>query len=96
MSTTITKEVVELNFDARKFQTGVKSTLDSITGLKKSLNFDRQIKNFADLTPAANSVNFHNMGSAIEGISNKLTIMGVIGATVVSNLTNSIIESTKQ
>ena len=71
MSTTIDQKVVEMRFDNGQFESGVASTMSSITRLKHSLNFDDSARNvslkfsamysYADQTMRniANSVNYY-------------------------------------
>ena len=95
MTKPIESEVVALDFDARLFRSGIEGALKDLQRMKKELHFEDSIRGFSDLTKASRGVNFRDMGGAIEAISNKLSVLGVIGATIVSNITTSVLKATK-
>lgn len=96
MSNTVDRRVVEMEFDNQQFEKRVATTRESLKGLKKDLNFDETSKNLASLEKAANSLDMSGVTSGLENISNKFSAMGVVGFTVLQNLTNGVINFGKK
>lgn len=144
----IDTRVVQMKFDNKQFESGVKQTLSSLKQLKESLNFKTTSNEFTkslsglaketenlkskmdfngaaskfgilgtvvdkvkskivsamndsatsiqQLDRASNSVTLQGIASAIDGISSKFNAMGVVAATVLSNITNTAITVGKQ
>ena len=93
MTTVIENEVVKLGFDAAEFHREVRKFLVQLNSLREAINFDSAIENFRKINPAIQNVNFEHMESGIASISKKLSVMGVIAATVISNITNRIVNA---
>lgn len=96
MSNSVDRRVVEMEFDNQQFEKRVATTRESLKGLKKDLNFDETSKNLASLEKAANSLDMSGVTAGLENISSKFTAMGVIGFTVLQNLTNDVINFGKK
>ena len=79
----IDKRIVEMEFDNKSFEAGVNTTLKSVEELKESLNFDTDIQNSID------DVDFSALSDGVETIAKRFSTLGVIGTTVISNLTTS-------
>lgn len=144
----IDTRVVQMKFDNKQFESGVKQTLSSLKQLKESLNFKTTSNEFTkslsglaketenlkskmdfngtaskfgilgtvvdkvkskivsamndsatsiqQLDRASNSVTLQGIASAIDVISSKFNAMGVVAATVLSNITNTAITVGKQ
>lgn len=88
--------VTTMQFNNTQFQNGVSDTLDSVDKLKNSLSFKGATKGFDDIQSASNKVDFSGMAGGIQTVSNRLSTMGIIGATVIQNLTNSVIGSIRK
>lgn len=95
MSTTIEQEIVQMVFDAKQFQKGVQESLVQIEEFKKAFNFDAAQKSMANLEKAS-KIDFSGMEKAISGISGKISLLGVAAATVVQNITNSVVDGVKK
>ena len=91
MTATIDKRVVEMAFENDKFEKGVGTSLSTIDRLKKSLNFDGADKGFNGITTSANNVNLSHISSSLEDVKNRFSLMGIVGMTIIQNLTNSTI-----
>lgn len=79
----IDKRIVEMEFDNKSFEAGVNTTIKSVEELKESLNFDSDIQNSID------DVDFSALADGVKAISDRFSTLGIIGATVISNLTTS-------
>lgn len=95
MSRAVHNEVVRMDMDPTLFAKGVSKALKHISELKKAFNFDPALKELSELDKASGDVDFDSMSRSIDGINGKLTAMGVIGATVISNMTTALMSSVK-
>ena len=91
MSDTVDKRVVQMAFENSNFEQNVGKSLGTINKLKASLNFADSEKSMNGLTAAANNVNLSNISNSLETVKNKFSLMGIVGFTVIQNLTNSAI-----
>lgn len=95
MSKVVDQHVVEMRFDNRQFESGVKESLTSLEKLKKSLEFSDSSKGLEKVGAAAKNIGLEQMGNSIDNISNKFSAMGVVGFTVLQNLTNAALDFAK-
>jgi len=96
MSKTIDNRVVEMGFDNKQFETGVKTSVSSLDTLKKSLNLDSSAKSLLNLSNVGKNFSLENIASGVQNVSSKFSALGVIGFTVLQNLTNSAINLGKK
>lgn len=90
------KRVVEMQFDNKQFESGVHTTLESLKKLKDGLNFKGSAKSLEEINEAGKKVNLSGIGRGVESIASKFNALGVIGFTVLQNLTNSAMTAGKQ
>jgi tape measure domain-containing protein len=91
MSNTIDQRVVAMGFDNKKFESGVQTSLKSIDILKKALTFDNAIKGLTALATVANTFTLAGISDGIKGLSDRFGTLGVMGMTVINNITNALI-----
>jgi len=96
MTDLIDHAVVEMEFRNERFEDGIRQTIGTVDSLQKSLNFDSSISNMAALNAAGNDVDFRGMGDAISSISDKLSLMGIVGITILQDLTREAMHLTTQ
>lgn len=94
--TTVDRRVVEMGFDNKQFEGGVKTTLNSLNDLKKGLNLDESTRSLAGLEKAGKNFTLTGMADSLQTVSNRFSTMGIIGITVIQNLTNAAINFGKQ
>lgn len=90
MSTEIDKRVVEMQFNNKDFEKNVQTSLNTIDKLKMALNFDGA-KGLDSITKAADKMDMSNVVKQTEKVKVSLSSLEVVGATVVSRLTNSFL-----
>lgn len=97
MSKKVDNRVVQMEFDNKKFEAGVKTTLDSVSKLDATLNKlnDISLKGFDKLGQVVSKVDFGVIGAAADAVSSRMSAMGIVGATVLQNLTNAAINTAK-
>ena len=96
MSTTIDQRVVEMQFDNKRFESNVATTMSSLDKLKQSLNFSGAAKGFENIDTAARNVDMHGLGTAVETVRTKFSALQVMGVTALSNITNSAVNAGKR
>lgn len=87
MGTIIDEKTVKLDFDNKRFQTGVKDSLDSANALKKGLDFSGSAKSLSSIDDAAKKVNFGVMAQGVDSIKNRFSALGIVGITVIQDIT---------
>lgn len=95
MSNTVDTRVVEMRFDNHAFEQGVKTSLNTIEQLKKSLNFNDSAKQLTSLQNATNRIDFSPFLGALDSVQNRFSALGIAGATVINDLTNTILSKVK-
>lgn len=98
MAKQVDNRVVQMQFDNKKFEQGVQQTLKSINHLDEALNSLNKITlgGFEKIGSAFNKIDFSGIGAAADAVSDRMSAMGIVGATVLQNLTNSAINAAKQ
>ena len=92
MSGKIDNRVVSMKFDNASFASKAQATLNVLEKLKKSLDFKSAGKGFASgLDLAASTRGLASIGSAVDGIKNKFSAMGIVGIAVLANLANKAV-----
>lgn len=88
MSNIIDEGIVRLKFDADRFNSAIKGSMQSIANLKNSLK-----NGFNNISQHFSLASINN---SIQEVSNKFSALGVMGMTVLQNLTNSAVEAGKR
>lgn len=87
MSNNVDKRVVQMIFDNEKFESKVRTTMNTLNNLKKSLNLDKASSEFDKLEKAASTVSFSGMEASLDQISSRFTTFGIVGVTAIQNIT---------
>ena len=88
----VDNRVVKMTFDNEQFERGVSKSMSTLDKLEEKLQFKKAATGLQSLQVAINGVAFDRFATAIEGIEKKLSGVGVAAATVVSRITNSLID----
>lgn len=89
MSTTVDQRVVEMQFDNKQFEQNVQTSMNTLSEFKKSLQLDGATKGINDVEAAARNFDMSGMNRSIETVKATFSSLQVIGATVLSSLTQS-------
>ena len=95
MSKQVDERVVEMRFDNKQFESGVKDTMSTLDKFKQKLQLKDATKGLNDLEKAAKKVDLNPLGKAAEAVSVKFSAMQVAGVTAIANLTNSAVNAGK-
>ena len=91
----IDKRIVQMEFNNQGFESGVKTTLNSLKNLNEKLKMNEGSKGLDNISRAASKVNLNGLGQGVETVKAKFSTLGVVGATVLSNITNSAVNAGK-
>lgn len=91
MGKSVDERVVEMQFDNKQFESGIRTSLKSLANLKNSLNMDSATKSLSKLEKASNSFSMSGMERAVHTIADRFTNLGVVGTTVLVRIADSAI-----
>lgn len=91
----VDNRVVNLKFDNKEFVSNITSTLKSLDKLKDNLDMSDAVDEFNKLDAAGKKTDFSTISDAIEQIRYRFSAMGIIGMTVLQNITNAAIQAGK-
>ena len=89
------KRIVELEFDNKSFEAGVKQTLETLDSLDKNLD---QIdgKSLQGLQDSINDVSFRGMEEGIESLNDRFSNMGVFVKRIMENIADDVYNAGKK
>lgn len=93
---TIDNRVVQMEFENKNFEKNAKQSMKTLKDLDNSLEFKNGKKSFKDVEEAAQACDFKPLMQAVDSIQSRFSRLGIIGATVLQNITNSAINTGKQ
>ncbi len=96
MSKTIDERIVEMRFDNKQFEAGVKDTMSTLDKFKEKLNFNGATKGLENIESASKKVTMSGLSSAVEQIQHKFSALEVMGVTAIANLTNEAVNYGKR
>ena len=96
MSNTIDNRVVQMEFDNKQFENNAKTTMSTLDRLKQSLNFSSSANSLSKLQDVGRSFSLRIVTDSIDSVCERFSAMGIVGATVIQNLTNSAIDLAKK
>lgn len=88
MARNVDERIVEMQFNNKQFESGVKESIDSLDKLKQSLDLEGAAKSFSTLDNAASKVNFNPLQNGIEVVTHKLSALEIVGITALQRITN--------
>ena len=92
---TVERKIVQMVFEAKKFEQGIRSSLESLSDFKKAFQLESAARSLTELESAAD-VDFSPMSKALDSINNKLSITGVAAAAVITKITESVMSGAKK
>lgn len=90
MSRSIDERIVEMQFNNRQFESGVKESLGSLDRLKKGLDLDGASKSLAGLSDAGKRFSLAGIAEGVDVITERFSTLGIIGITAIQNITNRV------
>ena len=96
MSTTIDQKVVEMRFDNRNFEKNVATTMSTLDRFKQKLKFSESSKGLENIQRSASKLSFNSAEASLAALEKRFSTTGIIGMTVIQNLTNSAMTMAKK
>lgn len=96
MSRSIDERIVDMQFNNRQFESGVKESLGSLDKLKKGLDLDGASKSLNGLGEAGRRFSLAGIAEGVDTIAGKFTTLGIIGVTALQNIVNSAVNVGKR
>lgn len=93
MSPVIDNRVVEMEFDNSRFERNVSTSISTLDKLKAALRLDGASKGLESIENTSRNFNLAGIGTAVETISSKFTLMGMIGVTALQNIVNKAVDT---
>jgi tape measure domain-containing protein len=87
----IDERVVEMQFDNKQFEEGVKSTLATLDALNKALKLEGATKGLENVSAAAGRFSLGGIGAGVETIAGKFKNLGIVGVTALANITTQAV-----
>ena len=92
----VDERIVGMQFDNKQFESGVKTSLNTLEKLKAGLNLDKSTKSLTGLSDAAKKFSLAGIADGVDAIASKFTVLGIMGVTALANITNSAVNTGKR
>ena len=90
MAKNVEKRIVQMEFDNKNFERNANQSMSTLERLKRHLEFKGAEKGFENIKRASENLKLDTrIGGSLEKVKVGFSAMGVVGATVLSNLTTS-------
>ena len=96
MSKTIDERIVEMKFDNANFEKNVSTTMSTLDKLKSALKFKDAGEGLQKISEQASKMNLSGLSSAIETISDRFSVMGIVGMTAIQDITRAAFDAGKK
>ena len=94
MSTTvIDNKIVEIELQNKNFESNAKTTINTLEKLQEALDFSNTGRSIDSLNKNLQSVEFDRIANSVDKISEKFSLLGVIGFTALNNITNKLVDT---
>ncbi len=95
-SKVVDERVVEMKFDNAKFERDVAQSRASIEAFHKALNFSDSRKSLEEYQKTLKNTDASGLVGAVDTVKVKLSGLNVMAMTMVQNITNSVLNSSKR
>lgn len=92
MSKSIDQRVLAMEFDNKQFESNVKTSIDTLDKLNKSLDLSSSSKSLDNLSAASNSFSLDGIGTAVDHISEKFSAFGIFSVEILRRISNTAID----
>lgn len=90
MSRAIDERIVEMRFDNKQFENGVKESLSSLQKLESALNHNISSDSIDNISRSASKVDLSGLIKSVESISDRFSTFGIVGMRVIENLVDGL------
>ena len=92
----VDNRIVQMEFKNAQFEKSVKGSIESIENLKKGLNLDAASKSLQGLQVTGDNFTLAGIGRGVEQLTSRFSTMGIVGMTIIHNITNAAIKMGKK
>lgn len=90
----VDNRVVEMEFDNKQFESGVSTTIKSLTKLKSGLkNLQGSEKTFDNIGSSAKKLQLEDVASDVQTIASRFSTLGVIATTTLANIATAAVNT---
>lgn len=89
----IDERVVAMRFNNSQFESGIKTSMTSLAGLKTGLNLDASKKSLDGLAEAGRGFSLAGIADGVQNISAKFSALSIVGITALTNIANKAINA---
>ena len=89
----IDERIVEMRFDNKQFESGVDTTLKSLSKLKEGLKLDKAVSGLSELDRAAKGFSLSNVANAADIVAKRFSTMGIIGTTHLQRIADKALDT---
>lgn len=87
---TVDNRVVSMEFDNKKFEDNIQTSIKSLKNLDESLLLKNASKGFTEAEKAASKVSLDPLAKAIDNINNKFSLLGTVADQTIRNIVNRV------
>lgn len=92
----IDNRIVSMEFDNKKFEANIQTSIRSLKNLNESLLLKNASKGFSEVEKSASKVSLAPLSEAIDKINHRFSTLGIVGDQVIRNLVNSATRAGKE
>ena len=89
----VDERIVDMQFNNKQFESGIQTSIKSLDMLKKALNLKDTTKDLNELQRISNNFSLEGMANGIEYLRQRFSNLGIIGLSVINNLTNAALNA---
>ena len=90
MSQSVDQRVVEMRFDNKQFESGVKESLGTLDKLKNVLDKGISSKSIDDIGKAAKNTDMSQLVNGVQSLADRFSTLGIVGMRVIENITDGL------
>lgn len=95
MSRSIDERAVIMEFDNDQFEKGIAQSRKSLEEFEKKLQLEGASKAINNINKQFKNIDFSLIQNSLESIADRFSGFGIVGMTVIQNLTNAVVDFTK-
>lgn len=92
----VDNRIVKMGFDNTSFKQKVGETIGVLGKLGETLKLAEGVKGLENVANSAKGINLRPLSTSAEEVSNRLSLMGIVGVTALVNVANQAVESGKR
>ena len=95
MTRSIDERIVEMRFNNKDFESGVKESMGTLDRLNKGLQLKTAHTSLSKLQEAGQRFSLSGIGQNVDLIASRFSVLGIMGVTALQNITNAALNTAK-